>query len=167
MLTAILEIAKRSSTGISVPVIYASSAAVYGDNPSQPLDETFQPQPISAYGVDKLAGELHARVATEVHSVSTVSLRFFNVYGPLQNPSSPHAGVISKIIERIRARGEIVIYGDGWQTRDFVHVRDAISALVIALQYLKKSPRQSCAFNVCTGSRHIHQPAGPQYRRHI
>lgn len=92
---AILEIARRPSSGISVPVIYASSAAVYGDNPSQPLDETFHLQPISAYGGDKLADELHARVATEIHSVPRVSLRFFNVYGPLQDPSSPHTGVIS------------------------------------------------------------------------
>jgi UDP-glucose 4-epimerase len=149
---AILDAVGRFATADTpVPVVYASSAAVYGENPNQPLAETVQPQPISAYGVDKLAGELHGRVATKVHLIPTVALRFFNIYGPGQNPASRYAGVISKIIERVRARDEIVIYGDGCQTRDFVHVRDAVSALLIALRYSKKSPPQSHTFNVCTG----------------
>jgi UDP-glucose 4-epimerase len=134
-----------------IPVIYASSAAVYGENPNQPLTETLQPQPISAYGVDKLASELHSRVGTKVYSIPTVSLRFFNIYGPRQNPDSHYAGVISKIVERVRAHDEIVIYGDGCQTRDFVHVSDAVNVLLIALRYSNKSPPRSHIFNVCTG----------------
>ncbi len=149
---AILEAAARIAiTDTPIPVVYASSAAVYGENPKQPLTETAQLQPISAYGADKLAGELHVRVASKLHSIPTVGLRFFNVYGPGQNPTSRYAGVISKIIERVRSRSEIVIYGDGCQTRDFVHVRDAVSALLIALRYSKKSPPRSHIFNVCTG----------------
>jgi len=143
--------AATATTEMPIPVVYASSAAVYGDNPNQPLTETAQLQPISAYGADKLAGERRARVATQVHSIPTIGLRFFNVYGPGQNPHSCYAGVISKIIDRVRARDEIVIYGDGCQTRDFVHVRDAVSALLIALRYSKKSPPRSHTFNVCTG----------------
>ena len=149
---AILDtVGRLATTDTPIPVIYASSAAVYGENPNQPLAETVQPQPISAYGVDKLAGELHSRVTTKVHSIPTIALRFFNIYGPGQNPDSRYAGVISKIIERVRARDEIVIYGDGCQTRDFVHVRDAVSALLSALRYSKKSPPRSHTFNVCTG----------------
>ena len=149
---ALLDAVRRlATTDTPIPVIYASSAAVYGENPNQPLTETVQPQPISAYGVDKLAGELHSRVATKVHSIPTVGLRFFNIYGPGQNLDSRYAGVISKIVERVRALDEIVIYGDGRQTRDFVHVRDAVSALIIALRYSKKSPPRSHTFNVCTG----------------
>jgi UDP-glucose 4-epimerase len=149
---AVLDAAARiASTDTPIPIVYASSAAVYGENPNQPLTETAQLQPISAYGADKLAGELHARIATKVHSIPTVGLRLFNIYGPGQNPHSRYAGVISKIIERVRARDEIVIYGDGCQTRDFVHVEDAVSALLIALRYSKKSPPRSRTFNVCTG----------------
>jgi UDP-glucose 4-epimerase len=149
---AILDaVGRLVTTDRPIPVIYASSAAVYGENSNQPLTETVQPQPISAYGVDKLAGELHSRVATKVHSIPTVGLRFFNIYGPGQNPDSCYAGVISKIVQRMRAHDEIVIYGDGCQTRDFVHVRDTVSALLIALRYSKKSPPRSHIFNICTG----------------
>ena len=150
---AILDAAARkiATTDTPIPVVYASSAAVFGENPNQPLAETVQPRPISAYGLDKLAGELHARVFTKLHSIPTVSLRLFNIYGPGQDPHSRYSGVISKIIERVRSRDEIVIYGDGRQTRDFVHVRDVVSALLIALRYAKKSPPRSRTFNVCTG----------------
>lgn len=144
-------VARIATTDTPIPVVYASTAAVHGENPNQPLTEAAQLQPISVYGVDKLAGELHARVATKVHSIPAVGLRFFNVYGPGQNPTSHYAGVISKIIERVRSRDEIVIYGDGCQTRDFVHVRDAVSALLIARRYSKKSPPRSHTFNVCVG----------------
>ncbi|MGH7152360.1 MAG: NAD-dependent epimerase/dehydratase family protein, partial [Acetobacteraceae bacterium] len=78
-----------------VPVIYASSAAVYGDCPAQPLTERAPTAPLSAYGADKLGCELHARVARQVHGITTVGLRFFNVYGPRQDPDSPYSGVIS------------------------------------------------------------------------
>jgi UDP-glucose 4-epimerase len=145
---AILDAAGRNGTNAPIPVV---SAAVYGENPSQPLTETVQLQPISAYGADKLAGELHARIATTIHSIPTVGLRLFNIYGPGQNQHSRYAGVISKIIEQVRARDQIVIYGNGYQTRDFVHVRDAVNALLIALRYSKKSARRAPSFNVCTG----------------
>src|SRR5262249_54431964 len=83
------------------PVVYASSAAVYGDVATVPISEEAHCRPLSAYGADKLGCELHARVASHVHGIPTVGLRFFNVYGPRQDPRSPYSGVISIFAERI------------------------------------------------------------------
>jgi UDP-glucose 4-epimerase len=131
-----------------VPVVYASSAAVYGDAPVVPIEEATVCRPLSAYGADKLGCELHARVATHVHAIPTVGLRFFNVYGPRQDPKSPYSGVISIFCDRIRAGQAIAIYGDGAQTRDFVYVADVVAALLAAMRLL---PAGAPAFNVCTG----------------
>jgi UDP-glucose 4-epimerase len=131
-----------------VPVVYASSAAVYGDAIAMPIEETAPLLPLSAYGADKLGCELHARVAGRVHGVRTLGLRFFNVFGPRQDPRSPYSGVISIFCDRIRRGEPVTIYGDGEQTRDFIHVRDVVAALLAAL------PAASCAapvFNVCSG----------------
>jgi UDP-glucose 4-epimerase len=130
------------------PVVYVSSAAVYGDGDRQPISEASQTRPLSAYGADKLAMELHARVATLVHRVPTVGIRPFNVYGPLQDPASPYSGVISIFCERIRAGAPVTIYGDGAQTRDFVFVADVVAALRAAM---KRLPGGAPVFNVCTG----------------
>jgi len=113
-----------------VPVVYASSAAVYGDVATVPIAEDAPCRPLSAYGADKLGGELHARVASRVHRIPTVGLRFFNVYGPRQDPRSPYSGVISIFCERARRAAPIDIFGDGEQTRDFVHVADVVAALL-------------------------------------
>jgi UDP-glucose 4-epimerase len=129
-------------------VVYASSAAVYGDNLAVPLPETAEVKPLSAYGADKLGCELHARVASHVHGVPTVGMRFFNVFGPRQDPKSPYSGVISIFCDRLRARQGITIFGDGEQTRDFVYVGDVVAALLAAMQRL---PEGSPVFNVCTG----------------
>jgi UDP-glucose 4-epimerase len=144
----VFEAAREAGEGRPVPVIYASSAAVYGDNPDVPLTEDSVPRPLSAYGADKRGCELHARVATHVHGVKTVGLRFFNVYGPRQDPTSPYSGVISIFADRLRAGRPIAIFGDGGQTRDFVYVGDAIAALMAAMRVL---PQGSPVFNVCTG----------------
>ncbi|MFZ1413053.1 MAG: NAD-dependent epimerase/dehydratase family protein [Defluviicoccus sp.] len=131
-----------------IPVVYASSAAVYGDNPALPLSEQATPRPLTAYGADKLGCEQHARVALHVHGVPTVGLRFFNVYGPRQDPSSPYSGVISIFADRLRRRAPIEIFGDGEQTRDFVYVGDVVALLLGAMA------RPSAAgevMNVCTG----------------
>lgn len=127
-----------------IPVVYASSAAVYGDNPNVPLSEGSPTRPQSAYGADKLASELHARVAQTVHGVPTVGLRFFNIYGPRQDPRSPYSGVISIFCDRLlRARG-ITIFGDGQQVRDFVYVGDVVRALLLAMDRLPVEPAVFC-----------------------
>jgi UDP-glucose 4-epimerase len=144
----IFDAARRARDGKPIPVVYASSAAVYGDNPEVPLAETAAVRPLSAYGADKLGCELHARVASDVHGVPTVGLRFFNVFGPRQDPKSPYSGVISIFCDRLRAGQGVAIYGDGGQTRDFVYVGDVVAALLAAMGAL---PEGSPVFNVCTG----------------
>jgi UDP-glucose 4-epimerase len=134
--------------GTQVPVVYASSAAVYGDCRTIPIRETATRRPLSAYGADKYGCELHAITATQVHGIPTVGLRFFNIYGPRQDPRSPYSGVISIFCERIRNAAPILIRGDGMQTRDFVHVSDAVAALLAAMQL---RPDAASVFNVCTG----------------
>jgi len=132
-----------------VPVVYASSAAVYGDAATVPIAETTLCRPLSAYGADKYGCELHARVASHVHGIPTVGLRFFNVYGPRQDPRSPYSGVISIFCERIARGAPIDIYGDGGQTRDFVYVADVVAALLAAM---RSGSVDAPVFNVCTGS---------------
>jgi UDP-glucose 4-epimerase len=144
----IFDAARRARGGQPVPVVYASSAAVYGDNPDVPLSETSATRPVSAYGADKLGCELHARVATGVHGVPTVGLRFFNVFGPRQDSTSPYSGVISIFADRLRAGRPITIFGDGKQMRDFVYVGDAIAALLAAMHVM---PENGPVLNVCTG----------------
>jgi UDP-glucose 4-epimerase len=134
--------------GRRIPVVYASSAAVYGDASSVPIAETDRCAPLSAYGADKCGCELHARVASHVHGIPTTGLRFFNVYGPRQDPKSPYSGVISIFCERIAAGRPIAIFGDGLQTRDFVYVADVVRALLAGMTLrLPGAP----VFNVCTG----------------
>jgi UDP-glucose 4-epimerase len=134
--------------GSRIPVVYASSAAVYGDARTVPITEAEPCAPLSAYGADKYGCELHARVATHVHGIPTVGLRFFNVYGPRQDPKSPYSGVISIFTERIAAGQPIKIFGDGGQTRDFVYVADVVAALRASMAL---RPDQASVFNVCTG----------------
>ena len=134
--------------GSRIPVVYASSAAVYGDGATVPIAEIERCAPLSAYGADKYGCELHARVASHVHGIPSVGLRFFNVYGPRQDPKSPYSGVISIFCERIAAGAPISIFGDGGQTRDFVYVADVVAALLGAMAL--RSP-DSLVFNVCTG----------------
>ena len=131
-----------------IPVVYASSAAVYGDCRTIPIPEIAEKRPLSSYGADKLGCELHAAVATHAHGIPTAGLRFFNVYGPRQDPKSPYSGVISIFGERILSGAPVNIYGDGQQTRDFIHVFDVAAALLAAMA---AAPMDAPAFNVCTG----------------
>lgn len=144
-------LAAVAASGRSVPVVYASSAAIYGDNPSVPLREVEVPAPVNAYGVDKLGCELHAAVAKTVHGMDCLGLRFFNVYGPRQDPSSPYSGVISIFMARILAGQPITIYGDGLQSRDFVYVADVVRALEGGMRALLAGTRLPPVLNVCTG----------------
>ncbi len=137
-----------AAAGKPIPVVYASSAAVYGEPASLPLAETAEKRPLSAYGADKYGSELHAFVAASAHGIPTVGLRFFNVYGPRQDPHSPYSGVVSIFAERLARRLPITIYGDGGQTRDFVFVADVVRALTAAMA---RMPAGAPVFNVCTG----------------
>ena len=131
-----------------VPVVYASSAAVYGDAAGLPITEETPARPLSAYGADKLGCELHARVAGAVHGIPTLGLRFFNVFGPRQDPASPYSGVISIFCNRLLRGEPVTIFGDGEQTRDFVHVSDVVAALLGGMRAVSTS---GPVLNVCTG----------------
>ena len=113
-------------------IAFASSAAVYGDTPVVPVVEDAPCRPLSPYGVDKLASELMLGAYAATHGVAATPLRFFNVYGPRQDPSSPYSGVISIFADRARAGRPLTIFGDGEQTRDFVYVGDVARAVVAA-----------------------------------
>ncbi|ASJ16223.1 nucleoside-diphosphate sugar epimerase [Thermococcus chitonophagus] len=127
-------------------LIFASSAAVYGDNPNLPLKESETPSPISPYGVTKLAGEHYCRVFYEIYGVPTVVLRYFNVYGPRQ--SSAYAGVISIFMRNAIKNKPLTIFGDGKQTRDFIYVKDVVEANLLVA---KKKKAEGEVFNVATG----------------
>ncbi len=126
-----LDAARRARVG---RVVYASSAAIYGMPSELPLTEDSPAAPISPYGLEKYIDDQYARLFGEVYGLSSLGMRYFNVYGPRQDASSPYAGVISKFAHRL-ARGEPVqVFGDGLQTRDFVFVRDVGDCNVQALR---------------------------------
>lgn len=138
-----------------VPVVYASSAAVYGR-----LDgiasESSPSAPLTAYGADKRGSELHAAAGSLVHGVPTLGLRFFNVYGPRQDPDSPYSGVISIFAKAIAANQPIFVHGDGQQTRDLVFVADVVAHLLAGMHHLAEGKdhteaRGGLVFNACTG----------------
>jgi UDP-glucose 4-epimerase len=147
----IFNAARQGKQGVPIPVVYASSSAVYGDNKNIPFTETSTTNPLTAYAVDKLACELHAQVAWLVFQVPTIGFRFFNIYGPRQNPNSVYSGVISIFLDKISQSQTITIYGDGSQTRDFVYVEDAIRFLTSAMEHLITKNLVHSVFNVGTG----------------
>jgi UDP-glucose 4-epimerase len=150
---AIFEAARRLGGGRPLPVVYASSAAIYGSNQAARLDERCLPAPTSAYGADKLGCELHARAATLIHGVPTIGLRFFNVYGSRQDPRSPYSGVISIFCDRLASGQPVEIHGDGKQLRDFVHVSDVVAALARAMKRLAAGKTEEPeVVNVCSGT---------------
>ena len=113
-------------------LVLAGSSSVYGDSPELPKRETFPPRPLSPYAAAKLSAELQARSWAARSPLETVSLRFFNVYGPRQDPDSPYAGVIPRFIKSL-SRGEpLPVYGDGGQTRDFTFVSDVVKGILAA-----------------------------------
>ena len=114
-------------------VVFASSAALYGDEPTLPKAESMLPVTLSPYAVDKLASEYACGMYTKLYGLKTVSLRYFNVYGPRQDPSSPYSGVISIFADRLNSGTTPTIYGDGEQIRDFVFVSDVVEANMRAI----------------------------------
>jgi nucleoside-diphosphate-sugar epimerase len=132
-------------------VVFASSSAIYGDSPTLPKVETMPPRPKSPYAISKLAGEYHCQVFAELHGLETVSLRYFNVFGPRQDPSSEYSAVIPKFITAMLGGESPTIYGDGTQSRDFTHVSNVVATNLLATTAPDMAGR---VFNVAVGSRY-------------
>lgn len=115
-------------------VVFAASAAAYGNNPESPKREEMRPEPASPYGLSKVAGEYYCRIYSEIFGLETVCLRYFNVFGPRQDPLSPYSGVISLFARRLLLGQPPIIQGDGEQSRDFVYVEDVVQANLLASQ---------------------------------
>jgi len=129
-------------------VVYASSSSVYGDTPTLPKREDMTPNPLSPYAITKMTGEYYLKVFHELYGIDTVSLRYFNVFGPRQDPNSQYSAVIPKFITKILHHESPIIYGDGSQTRDFTYVKDVVQANIRAME----SDAQG-VFNVAYGNR--------------
>jgi len=133
-------------------VLYAASSAAYGDSPELPKAETMLPLPLSPYAVQKLAGEHYLASYYRVYGLETVSLRYFNIFGPRQDPSSQYSGVLARFISLMLAGQTPTIYGDGLTSRDFTYIDNVVSANLLAA----KAPAEQVAgrvFNVATGDR--------------
>ncbi len=129
-------------------VVYASSSSVYGDAPEQPKREDMLPAPMSPYAVAKLAGEYYCQVFHRLYGLGAVPLRFFNVFGPRQDPSSQYAAVVPKFIAQARHGDKLTIFGDGGQSRDFTYVLDVVQGCLLAV----KCPRaDGMVINVARG----------------
>jgi UDP-glucose 4-epimerase len=115
-------------------VLFASSSSVYGNTPTLPKREDMTPDPLSPYAVSKLTGEHYLKVFSEVYGLKTLSLRYFNVFGPRQDPKSEYAAVIPRFITKIFSHESPTIYGDGSQTRDFTYVKDVVQANIRAME---------------------------------
>lgn len=131
-------------------VVYAASSSAYGDNPIQPKQEDMRPDPISPYAVSKLAGEHYMVSFYRCYGLETVCLRYFNIFGPRQDPTSPYSGVLAKFISQMLSGEQPTVFGDGETSRDFTHVDDAVRANLFACQ----APAREVigrVFNVATG----------------
>jgi UDP-glucose 4-epimerase len=133
-------------------VVYAASSSAYGDTPTLPKREDMFPSPISPYAVAKLTGEYYMTSFWRCYGLETVSLRYFNIFGPRQDPTSPYSGVLAKFITQMLKKEQPVIFGDGQQSRDFTYVENVVNANLLACQ----APASEVAgrvFNVATGTR--------------
>ncbi|HEX3770375.1 MAG TPA: SDR family oxidoreductase [Polyangiaceae bacterium] len=133
--TVVLDQARRAGVR---RVVFAASSAAYGDTPTLPKIETMTPQPLSPYAVSKLTGEHLMRVFAELYGIETVCLRYFNIFGPRQDPKSEYAAVIPKFITAAIRKERAVVYGDGEQTRDFCHIDNAVRANLLAATSSRK-----------------------------
>jgi UDP-glucose 4-epimerase len=141
----VFNILEAARVGKVPKVVLASSAALYGSS-APPHKESFPVDPLSPYAIGKYSSEIYSSLYTQLYGVDTVCLRFFNVYGPNQDPSSPYSGVISKFLDAVVNGASCIIFGDGEQTRDFVYVKDVVSALLLSMD-----ANVSGVFNVGTG----------------
>ena len=131
-------------------VVYAASSSAYGDQPRLPKSEEMLPDPLSPYAVAKLVGEYYCQVFTRVYGLESISLRYFNVFGPRQDPSSQYSGVVSKFISSLLTNQRPVIYGDGEQSRDFSYVDNVVHA---NLQAAQTSKGIGTVINIANGQR--------------
>jgi len=131
-------------------VVYAASSSAYGDQPTLPKSEQMLPDPLSPYAVAKLVGEYYCQVFTRVYGLETVSLRYFNVFGPRQDPGSQYSGVVSRFISTLLSGEQPVIYGDGEQSRDFTYIDNVVAANLSAAASKEASGR---VINVANGER--------------
>jgi nucleoside-diphosphate-sugar epimerase len=131
-------------------VVYAASSSAYGDQPTLPKSEQMAPDPLSPYAVAKLVGEYYCRVFTRVYGLETVSLRYFNVFGPRQDPGSQYSGVVSRFISALSSNERPVIYGDGEQSRDFTYIENVVAANLSAASAPKAAGN---VINVANGQR--------------
>lgn len=129
-------------------VVFAASSSAYGDTPTLPKSEDMQPVPISPYGVSKYVGELYAQTFGRCYGLENVCLRYFNIFGPRQDPDSPYSGVLSRFSTAFLDSIPPVVFGDGEQTRDFTYVENAVQANILACEAASASGR---TFNVGTG----------------
>jgi UDP-glucose 4-epimerase len=133
-------------------VVYAASSSAYGDTPTLPKREDMIPNPISPYAVAKLTGEYYMKSFWRCYGLETVSLRYFNIFGPRQDPTSPYSGVLAKFITQMLSNEQPTIFGDGTQSRDFTYVENVVNANLLACT----APADEVAgrmFNIATGSR--------------
>jgi UDP-glucose 4-epimerase len=131
-------------------VVFAASSSAYGETPTLPKVETMQPAPISPYGVTKFVGELYGQTFGRCYGLEHVSLRYFNIFGPRQDPSSPYSGVLAKFCTAFLEETQPVVFGDGEQTRDFTYVENAVQANLLACEAPNASGK---VFNVGVGGR--------------
>lgn len=131
-------------------VVFAASSSAYGETPILPKTETMQPQPISPYGVTKYVGELYAQTFGRCYGLENVSLRYFNIFGPRQDPDSPYSGVLSRFAAAFLSGTQPTVFGDGEQTRDFTFVENAVQANLLACEAPNVSDQ---VFNIGTGYR--------------
>lgn len=132
-------------------VVFSSSSSVYGDTPTLPKSEDMTPAPLSPYAVHKITGEYYGRIFWQLYGLETVSLRYFNVFGPRQDPQSQYAAVIPRFITAILKDEPPTVYGDGKQTRDFSHVENVVEANVAACHASKEALGET--FNIACGGR--------------
>ena len=133
-------------------VVYASSSSIYGDSPTLPKHEAMPPNPISPYAVSKLTGEMYAISFYRVYGLETVSLRYFNIFGPRQDANSEYSAVLAKFISLMLAGQQPTIFGDGTQSRDFTYIENAVEANLLACQ-APAAGVAGRAFNIATGKR--------------
>lgn len=131
-------------------VVYAGSSSAYGETPTLPKVESMPPAPLSPYALQKLVGEQYGQLFTRLYGLETVTIRYFNVFGPRQDPSSPYSGVISLFISALTEGRAPTIYGDGGQTRDFTYVANVVDGVLRACEAPNVSGE---VINVATGSR--------------
>ena len=132
-------------------VVFAASSAAYGDHPALPRVESQEPRPLSPYALTKLTGEYYCKIFTQVYGLETVSLRYFNIFGPHQSPDSPYSGVLSLFISAYMNGQTPTLFGDGEQSRDFTYVENAVDATLRACTAPDASGQ---VINVGTGERH-------------